>query len=266
MNMNKVKRAILPVFGLIGLGLFWYIILIQNVFSPELEYSWKDASSARNERVGMIIRLYFALVLAFSMEYIARYEHMFLWHSRWLWFLHASHHHQETKFGSGPSKSDSESNKHIAPQYSIFEMNDVFPLVFSSTAILAMAWAYSADEPTFLHDAVFGISVGISAYGTSYFVGHDLCAHARGGRELAEFLKRVSPTMKECAEIHSIYHHRIDIDVADDDDPYGPPYGFWFGPKEVENWKEGREDPGLPLVFKVALACGGVFLIYACCC
>lgn len=266
MNMNKVKRAILPVFGLIGLGLFWYIILIKNILAPEHDYSWKDNSSGRNERIGMMIRCYFALVVASCMEYVARYEHMFLWHSRWLWFLHASHHHQETKFGAGPSKSDSESNKYIPPQDSVLELNDVFPLVFASTAILAMVWADNPTQPTFLHDIVYGASVGISAYGTSYFVGHDLCAHARGGKGLAEFLNRISPTMKKCAEIHKIYHHKIDADVADNDDPYGPPYGFWYGPQEVENWKEGREDPGLPLVCKVALACGGVFFIYACCC
>jgi len=180
------------------------------------------------------IRLYFTALLTVGMEYIAKDEHENLWHSKYLWYFHASHHHQTTKLGYGPSKNDAEANSYITPKNRTFELNDVFAVIFSATAMVVMYWSHRPLHETHLiHDVAFGCASGISVYGTSYFVGHDLCAHERGGARLASYLKKISPIMAKCADVHSRYHHKIDRNISDDADPYGPPYGFWLGPQEA---------------------------------
>lgn len=253
--LQRLRKAALPIVGLVALAFFWYKASQQQVSTG----------------VSLWIRLYYAAFFTVAMEYIARYQHKYLWHSRWLWFLHASHHHHSTKFGAGPSKSDSESNAFLPPRLQTFELNDVFPVIFSSLAMLAMFWAHTTAEIirdnnaadstrmlVWVCDMVFGSAVGISAYGTSYFIGHDLVAHERGGSRLAEWCKQTFPWMKRFSEIHSVYHHKIDVHAATDEDPYGPPYGFWLGPQEVAAFQNGKE-LGLPMWFQIQCALATAF-------
>mmetsp|Transcript_6662 Transcript_6662/g.7662 ORF Transcript_6662/g.7662 Transcript_6662/m.7662 type:complete len:265 (-) Transcript_6662:44-838(-) len=252
---RRILRAFLPASALLLLSVFWYKILFS--LNHDCEF-----------RMGTLIQFSYAILLTIGMEYIARYEHQYMWHSKALWVFHASHHHQLTKFGSGPSRTDAESNTFVSPhkQNSLFELNDAFGGIFGSLAMIAMYWTFDRpdDDARYIHDVVFGSSCGISIYGTSYFIGHDLCAHQRGGAELAALLRRISPTMAKCSALHSTYHHKIDVDNMknEDDDPYGAPYGFWLGPQEIEALKENRE-LRMPWLLKSSFWVGGLFSVYA---
>lgn len=233
----KSVSTFVGIFVLINL---WFILLLKVVRFATYHFQKNPNEEFDNGFdidviVSILTRLFFILTTSVSMEYIARYEHQHLWHSKYLWYFHASHHHQKTQIGAGPSKNDAERNKYLPVNPNTFELNDIFAVVFSISAIALMAWSYDQENPNLIHHAVFGISTGISVYGTSYFIGHDLCAHERGGKELAMWLKQKSPYMAQCADVHMRYHHKVNTEAPDDVDPYGTPYGFWLGPQEVFN-------------------------------
>ena len=87
------------------------------------------------------------------MEFISIFMHRFLFHN-FFWFLHKSHHY---------------------PRRGTFEWNDVFPVIFASTAISMMVFA----EDFFLESISFPIGLGVSLYGMCYFVIHDMLVHRR---------------------------------------------------------------------------------------
>lgn len=228
--MMKQSKLIFPVVGLSLLFLLWSNICLWYFVGVTKKNILDNLS------ISAFIRVIFAVIFTFGMEYVARYEHKYLWHSRWIWFIHASHHHQRSRFGAGPSKHDAESNKYVSPKDSTFELNDIFPAVFSTTAMIIIYWGI-LPPGSMTKDIAFGSAVGISIYGTSYFIGHDLCAHERGGKSFAMFLRQWFPLMAKCADVHNLYHHKIDLDADEDSDPYGAPYGFWLGPREIEAMK-----------------------------
>lgn len=207
-------------------------------------------------KVNAFVRMYFTILLSFGMEYVAMYEHKYLWHSKYLWFIHSTHHHQKSSFLSGPSRNDSERNSFILPSEQKMELNDIFPAMFSSIAMIIL---WKCSEPMHMfHDICFGSACGISIYGTSYFIGHDLCSHERCGVGLAKWLKQMFPKMAECADVHSTYHHRIKKEISDDQDPYGAPYGFWLGPLEVKAQEENGEDLCMPIFMKCLFYLGAI--------
>ena len=71
-------NSLLPILGTL-------IILGSIVLNHEIIFRWTSNAS-------VLIRIYFTSLFAIGMEYVARYEHRYLWHSRFLWFIHASHH------------------------------------------------------------------------------------------------------------------------------------------------------------------------------
>lgn len=248
-SSSLVAKAVLPV---VSIGL----LSILGAFT----LSW----ATRVPTSRLLPCLSYVAIFCVGMEYVARYEHKFLWHSKALWFLHASHHHRKGTMGKGPSRKD---EKAKFADTSVWEDNDVFPIIFASLAISILAWTVFTPA-TLFKDCLMGTAGGISLYGTSYFMGHDLCAHERGGQQLADWLRRISPTMAYCADVHSRYHHNVSTTVGDEEDPFGPPYGFWLGPLEIEYAiqarKSGKDDlMPMPrwakLMFRSALA----FLIYA---
>lgn len=242
-------KSLLPVVG--TLTIFGSIVM-------NYESLFGGTTTTSNSR--LLVRGYFAILLTIGMEYVARYEHKYLWHSRLLWFIHASHHHQRTtKFLVGPSKNDAECNTFVSEQK--MELNDIFPIFFSSIAMFVL-WKYS-ESSCMLHDIYYGSACGISVYGTTYFIGHDLCAHERCGKGLAKWLKQIFPRMAYCADIHAAYHHKIMKDISDEDDPYGAPYGFWLGPDEVQHQKETGKDLGVPVAMKCCFYVGGVMTLLA---
>lgn len=232
--------------ALTSLLLFWIAIFVEStrwiirLFFDNKFISSKEEIDSRTISMRLFVHLFFTILLSFAMEYIARYEHQYLWHCKYLWYFHSSHHHQVAEFGAGPSKDDAERNKFVST--SSFELNDIFPVIFASTSIVVLYWTFNHTHPTLVHDIAFGCACGVSVYGTSYFIGHDLCAHERGGAKLASWLRQKVPYMALCAETHMKYHHKVNVDADNDVDPYGPPYGFWLGPKEVQNYYREQKD------------------------
>jgi hypothetical protein len=245
---KNTAKAILPVVGTTALATLALYTVFQIVASKE---------SLRTQ--GMMIRLGYGCLFTIGMEYIARYEHQHLWHSRYLWYFHASHHHHQTpaKLGQGMMSAIRKEDRKTST--ALLELNDIFAVVFATLAILLIFWGMSGT-PTLCKDCVVGMAGGISVYGTSYFVGHDLCAHERGGPALAAWLRRMSPTMNHCATVHVKYHHRVSTTALRGEDPYSAPYGFWLGPSELTATieTEGTMPKWLPLAFWGS----GMFFLY----
>jgi beta-carotene 3-hydroxylase len=94
----------------------------------------------------------FYLVLGFvAMEVFGWAIHKYLMHGP-LWGIHKTHH--------GPSRS-------------FFEWNDLFSLFFGSIAATLIVLGIGEL------DSKFWIGLGISVYGLSYFLLHDLLIHKR---------------------------------------------------------------------------------------
>ena len=243
---RSIAKLAVPVGGLMLLALVFRITVSGNIASNS----------------SLLIRMLYTMLFSVGMEYVSRYQHRYGWHSHALWYFHASHHHQIAQFGQGPTASEKQLKANKIDTSS-FEWNDIFPVFFASVSIVIYYWC--GGEPTLFKDCLVGTCNGISLYGFIYFVGHDLCAHQRGGATLAEFLRRLSPTLAHCADIHSKYHHSITPDAGPHDDPYGPPFGFWLGPQEVKEYYErGNEDMlCMPDWLQFAFRVSYIFMLYA---
>ncbi len=249
-SQTKYKKAILPIGALFLLLL--PVTKLRDLIAVD-DSSLGDLANSNLEEwnIRTIVRTVYAAYFTVAMEYIATYQHKYLWHSRWLWFIHATHHHQEAKFGDGPSKSDAESRMFKRHDDAFFELNDVFPVFFASISMLAIAWSMSTPL-SLAKDCVLGTGVGISLYGTSYFIGHDLIAHERAGKRFASTVRYIFPYVGKCAEYHMINHHKIDVNADDRKDPYGEPYGFWLGPQGLQVQPKESEGPATPTTIKLS--------------
>lgn len=139
-----------------------------------------------------------ATVTFCAMEGVSYLAHRFVYH-KLLWIFHRSHH--ETRKG-------------------LFEWNDVFPFFFSAVSILLLYLA--VQDPS--GGDLLALGVGISAYGTIYFVIHDLYVHRRmrGLTFRIPYLQRV----KKAHMIHHLYG--------------GEPYGLLVFPLP-KHLREARE-------------------------
>ncbi len=110
-----------------------------------------------------MINVLIAFAAFLFMEFIAWSNNKFVMHG-FLWKWHADHHINDNK----KSKSQTELYK---PG---FEKNDYFFLVYAIPAImLLLAGFYSNILP------LIAAGIGISIYGTTYFVIHDIMIHQR---------------------------------------------------------------------------------------
>ncbi|SMD42914.1 beta-carotene 3-hydroxylase [Aquiflexum balticum DSM 16537] len=92
------------------------------------------------------------IILGFAvMEFSGWFIHKYIMHGP-LWGIHKTHHE--------PSKT-------------FFELNDLFSLMFGSIAVLLIF--LGVDKL----DYRFWMGVGISIYGISYFIIHDVLVHRR---------------------------------------------------------------------------------------
>jgi beta-carotene 3-hydroxylase len=144
--------------------------------------------------------LVFLLSFAF-MEFAAWFSHKYIMHG-FMWFLHESHHK--------PRK-----NKW-------FELNDLFAVFYAAIAITLIYFGL----PEF--SLMFWAGLGITAYGFSYFMVHDVFVHQR-----FKLLKNVdSVYFKALRKAHKIHHKVMEKDGAE-------AFGFLFVtkkyyPKETE--------------------------------
>lgn len=88
-----------------------------------------------------------------SMEVVAWLTHKYIMHGL-LWFLHKDHHKKETT--------------------GFFERNDFFFLIFAIPGIVGLLFGIKND-----FNFLFWIGLGITLYGFTYFLVHDIFIHQR---------------------------------------------------------------------------------------
>ena len=192
-NRKRMLKAVFPLVTLLIIGRFFsaYGGMVVQGLGP----------------VNIITRLVFMAIFACGMEYVARYGHAQLWHSESLWWLHGSHHHvEDIPVGATPKVKEDK----YSSQNKLFELNDIFPVVFAVIAVGMILFGVQAPTNCFCKDSCTGLALGVTLFGESYFIGHDLVAHERAGKGFADMMKALFPYMKECAETHKVYHHKID--------------------------------------------------------
>lgn len=110
------------------------------------------------------------------MEPVTYLTHRFVMH-RFGMCLHASHHRRGTDR---------------------FELNDLYPVIFASVTVLAMAAGVTWPS---LH-VMFTVGIGVTLYGMAYLFVHDLYIHRRLGR-----LPQVAvlDRLKAAHRIHHLY-------------------------------------------------------------
>jgi len=99
----------------------------------------------------IVYALFFTVLGFFTMEFAGWFIHKFLMHGP-LWGIHKTHHQ--------PSKG-------------FFELNDLFSLIFGGSAVVLIFLGITEL------DYRFWMGVGISIYGMSYFIIHDIMVHRR---------------------------------------------------------------------------------------
>lgn len=130
------------------------------------------------------------VILAFAfMEFVAWSNHKFVMHG-FLWKWHADHHINDHK------KNASQTELYKPG----FEKNDYFFLVYAIPAIILLLLGfYFAISP------LIAIGIGISLYGVTYFLIHDVMIHQR---LKIPFLSNIrSPYFQAIVKAH-LAHHR----------------------------------------------------------
>ena len=140
-----------------------------------------------------------AALTVFAMEPWARWVHRDVWHGP-LMRIHRTHH-QSMGEGSGS-----------------IELNDIFSVVHAVLAVVLMGLGYAFLEG-WLAAVAYGVGLGVTVYGTAYFVVHDGLAH---GRLPVAFLRR-SRWLRRIRAAHEIHHRQG-----------GAPYGLFAGPAELK--------------------------------
>ncbi|MFN8166273.1 MAG: sterol desaturase family protein [Bacteroidia bacterium] len=112
-----------------------------------------------------------------AMEGVAWMTHKYIMHG-FLWSLHKSHHE---------------------PHTGIFEKNDFFFLFYATIAMILMYFGYENL------DYRFWMGLGVTAYGFTYFLLHDVFIHRRG-----KFLQRLdNKYFKAMRKAHKVHHKTL---------------------------------------------------------
>ncbi len=138
----------------------------------------------------------FVFLTAFTgMEFVAWFTHKYIMHG-FLWFLHRDHHKRETR--------------------GFFERNDWFFLTFATPGMLCL---YTGTFHGF--DLLFWAGVGITAYGMTYFLVHDVFIHQR----LRWFRNIKNPYLRAIRKAHKRHHRHLQ---KEDGECFGM---LWVPPK-----------------------------------
>ena len=136
-----------------------------------------------------------AVASCLLMEPWSRLVHRIAWHGP-LWGMHSSHHTDD-----GPG----------------WETNDWF-VVLHMLAVAPLFVLHGVYAPAPWARVVLGLAIGISTFGTSYFIVHDGLVH---GRLPVGFLNKI-PALRRIAGAHRAHHKTGKA-----------PYGLFLGPQEL---------------------------------
>ncbi|TAG56212.1 MAG: beta-carotene hydroxylase [Cytophagales bacterium] len=101
----------------------------------------------------MFLNIIITLLAFFGMEFMAWFTHKFVMHG-FMWFWHSDHHDKSTN--------------------SWFERNDVFFIIYAIPGASLMIFGLLNEI-----DVRFFIGLGITLYGFTYFIVHDIFIHQR---------------------------------------------------------------------------------------
>jgi beta-carotene 3-hydroxylase len=145
----------------------------------------------------IFLRVFIVLFTFLFMEGVAWFTHKYIMHGfGWKWHVDHHNHHQ-----------------------GFFEKNDYYAVVFSAVAIFTIIFGDINREYWYLTY----IGLGVSMYGISYFVFHDLIVH----RRLKFKYNTKSSYMKRIMNAHYI-HHKVHTKNG------AQAFGFLFAPKKFE--------------------------------
>ena len=127
----------------------------------------------------ILIDTLIVLAAFFGMEAVAWFTHKYVMHG-FLWRLHRDHHKKDT--------------------YGFFEENDFFFLIFALPGIAGILFG-SMNHYNFL----FYIGLGITLYGATYFIVHDVFIHQR----LKIFRNSDNLYFKAIRRAHKMHHKHL---------------------------------------------------------
>jgi len=127
----------------------------------------------------MILTLILIFTAAFAvMEFVAWSNHKYVMHG-FLWSLHKDHH--LTDIAGKP----------------VLQKNDLFFLIYAMPAIVLIIWGLSAGNPYMI-----SAGAGITLYGFTYFIFHDVVYHQR----LPLFRNPKNSYVKAIIRAHNAHH------------------------------------------------------------
>ena len=135
-----------------------------------------------------MINLMYVLTSYFFMEFVAWSNHKYLMHG-FLWKWHKDHH-----------RKDQRQSMPLNTERKRFEKNDLFFLVYAIPAILLMTTGFSIHYLPFLL-----VGIGISLYGFTYFIIHDIIIHHR--INIAFLNKKHNRYIQAAIKAHTAHHH-----------------------------------------------------------
>lgn len=136
-----------------------------------------------------MINIFIAIGAFIFMEFVAWSNHKFVMHG-FLWKWHADHH-----------INDNKKNKPQTELYKPgFEKNDYFFLIYAFPAVILLLAGFYLNIATLI-----AAGIGISLYGTIYFVIHDIIIHQR---VKIPFLMNIKNTYIQSVIRAHLAHHR----------------------------------------------------------
>lgn len=125
----------------------------------------------------IVINILAFLGTYFAMEGVAWLTHKYVMHG-FLWSLHRSHHE---------------------PRHGRFEKNDWFFAFYASIAMVLIYFGYKN------FDYRFWMGLGVTAYGWTYFIFHDIFIHRR-----AKFLDKLDNSyFRAMRKAHKVHHKKM---------------------------------------------------------
>ncbi len=129
----------------------------------------------------MLILNIFILILSFMvMEFVAWFTHKYVMHGI-MWHFHRDHH--------------------LKDHESFFERNDVFFLIF---AIPGMLFIYFGHQNGLIDPRIW-IGSGITLYGLTYLLVHDIFIHQR----FRIFTRTESTYLRALRKAHKVHHKHL---------------------------------------------------------
>jgi beta-carotene 3-hydroxylase len=128
------------------------------------------------------------IISAFSfMEFVAWFNHKYVMHG-FLWKWHVDHHRKDRQKAL-PEKTEDKK----------LEKNDLFFLVYAVPAIVLLIIGF-----TISYYPIVYIGIGITLYGLTYFIIHDVIIHKR--LNIPFLQKQRNPLIKAIIKAHTAHH------------------------------------------------------------